>query len=68
MFLALAMLVPGLVVVELKWEPAPWVHLLLGLGLTLAIVGLVLPRLKGVFLGIAWSLDSDGPPPSAPSI
>lgn len=54
------LLVPLVVEVELRWEPAWWVHLLLWLPLTLLLTYLLLPRVKGAVVGLQWHMGLHG--------
>lgn len=47
--------VPLLLVVEKLWQPALWVHFVLWLPLTLILVLVLLPRVKGATIGLQWA-------------
>ena len=59
-FLVAHLLVPLAVILELLVHPAPIVHLLLWLPLTLLATLLMLPRVKGAILGLQWALRMHG--------
>ncbi|MBK3777330.1 DUF983 domain-containing protein [Azospirillum sp. YIM DDC1] len=52
--------IPAVLSVEQSYEPATWVHLTIWPLLTLLLTGLLLPRCKGVVLGLLWSTGAPG--------
>jgi uncharacterized protein (DUF983 family) len=52
--------VPLLMLVERNWSPEPWVHLVLWGPLTLLLTLVILPRIKGAFVGLQWALRMHG--------
>lgn len=47
--------VPLLLVVEQVWHPALWVQMAIWPAVTLALLLLLLPRCKGLVLGLLWA-------------
>ena len=52
--------VPLLLWVEKGWHPAEWVHAVLWLPLTLLLVLVILPSMKGALIGLQWALRMHG--------
>lgn len=53
-------IVPLALLLERIVHPATWVHMALWLPATVALVLLVLPRVKGTLIGMQWSLRMHG--------
>jgi uncharacterized protein (DUF983 family) len=49
-------IVPAMLILEQTSHPATWVHMVTWLPLTLAMTLALLPRVKGVLLGVQWML------------
>lgn len=58
--------VPLLVLVEEFYRPEVWVHLAIFLPLTLVLSLVLLPRLKGMLVGLQWALRMHGFDPTSP--
>ena len=54
------LVVPVLLLLERKAVPAIWLSTAIGLSLTVCLVGLLLPRVKGVTAGLMWRLGLRG--------
>ena len=52
--------VPLVLTVERHWQPPEWVHAVLWLPLTLALVLAILPVAKGALIGLQWAHRLDG--------
>lgn len=52
--------IPALLSVEQTYEPPTWVHLTIWPSLTLLLTLLLLPRCKGLVLGLLWSTGAPG--------
>lgn len=52
--------IPALLHVEQTWEPATWIHLTIWPLLTVVLTLLLLPRCKGLILGLLWSTGAPG--------
>ena len=52
--------VPLLLWVEKGWHPDEWVHAVLWLPLTLMLVLVILPSMKGALIGLQWALRMHG--------
>lgn len=52
--------IPALLSVEQSYEPPTWVHLAVWPLLTLVLTLLLLPRCKGLVLGLLWSTGAPG--------
>lgn len=69
--------IPALLVVEVMWRPALWIHMSIWVPLTLALCLGMMQPIKGALVGLQWALymhgfdpdsDEDLPPPvPAPS-
>lgn len=49
-------IVPSMLILEQTSHPAAWVHMAAWLPLTLGLTVVLLPRVKGVLLGLQWKL------------
>lgn len=58
-------IVPGILILEKAYAPATWVHLLIWLPLLLILSLTILPRIKGLFVGLQWALRMHGFDPNA---
>jgi uncharacterized protein (DUF983 family) len=58
-------IVGAVLCVERAFSPPSWVHLLIWLPTTLALCLLLLPRVKGVLVGLQWALFMHGFDPAA---
>jgi uncharacterized protein (DUF983 family) len=58
--------VPLLMAVELRYEPALWIHFILWLPLTLILSLGLLPPIKGAVVGLQWALLMHGFDPDSP--
>jgi uncharacterized protein (DUF983 family) len=64
--LIVAHIVVGAVLcLERSFAPPSWVHLVIWLPVTLALCLLLLPRVKGVLVGLQWALGMHGFDPAA---
>lgn len=54
------LVVGGLVTVEFAWAPPVWVHWVTWPSITLLCSLLLLPRIKGVVVGMQWALRMHG--------
>ena len=52
--------IPGILVLEKLYAPATWVHLLIWIPLLLVLSLTILPRVKGLFVGLQWALHMHG--------
>ena len=52
--------VPALLVTEIIWHPAIWLHLMIWLPLTCFLTFDLLPRFKGLIIGLQWALRMHG--------
>lgn len=52
--------VPLVLYVERGWQPPEWLHLVLWLPLTLALVLAILPVAKGALIALQWALRMHG--------
>lgn len=52
--------IPMLLSVEQNYQPAAWVHFAIWPALTLLLTLILLPRCKGVVLGLLWSTGAPG--------
>jgi uncharacterized protein (DUF983 family) len=52
--------VPALLAVEIAWHPPIWLHLLVWLPLTCLLTFDLLPRFKGLTIGLQWALRMHG--------
>ncbi|PWC32329.1 DUF983 domain-containing protein [Azospirillum sp. TSO35-2] len=52
--------IPSLLAVEQSYEPPTWVHLAVWPLLTLLLTLILLPRCKGLVLGLLWSTGAPG--------
>ena len=52
--------IPSLLAVEQSWEPPTWVHMAIWPLLSLVLTLLLLPRCKGLLLGLIWSTGAPG--------
>lgn len=53
-------LVAAMVTVEMKWSPPVWLHWTVWPALTLLGSLLLLPRIKGMIVGMQWALEMHG--------
>ncbi len=53
-------LITGLMTVELAWAPPIWVHWAIWPALTLLLTLLLLPRVKGMVVGLQWAWGMHG--------
>jgi uncharacterized protein (DUF983 family) len=60
MFIVAHIVIAGLLLVERKWQPDTWVHLVLWLPATTALSLWLLPRIKGALIGQQWALRMHG--------
>lgn len=64
------LVVGGILAFEMAVAPQAWVHALIWLPLTLALCLVLLPRFKGILVGLQWALRmhgfGTGPDPSEP--
>jgi uncharacterized protein (DUF983 family) len=71
MFIVGHVVIGGLLMVERRYAPDVWVHLVIWLPLTVVLSLWLLPRIKGALIGLQWALrmhgfDATGPDPAAP--
>jgi uncharacterized protein (DUF983 family) len=52
--------VPALLLTEIIWHPAIWLHLVIWLPLTCVLTFDLLPRFKGLTIGLQWALRMHG--------
>lgn len=52
--------IPGALALERWQQPETWVHWLVWIPLTLALIFLILPRVKGALVGLQWALRMHG--------
>jgi uncharacterized protein (DUF983 family) len=52
--------VPALLAAEIIWHPAIWLHLIIWLPLTCLLTFELLPRFKGLIIGLQWALRMHG--------
>jgi large subunit ribosomal protein L33 len=52
--------VPALLVTEIIWHPSIWFHLVVWLPLTCLLTFDLLPRFKGLIIGLQWALRMHG--------
>ena len=55
MFIVGHVVIGGLLIVEKKFQPDYWVHMVLWLPLTVGMSLWLLPRIKGAFIGLQWA-------------
>lgn len=48
--------IPAMLILEQTNHPASWVHMAIWLPLTLGLTLALLPRIKGVLVGVQWML------------
>ncbi len=48
-------IIPLVLLTEKQWAPPEWLHYVVWLPLTLAACLLMLPRIKGILIGLQWS-------------
>jgi uncharacterized protein (DUF983 family) len=48
-------IVPLMLMMETRWEPEPWVHIVTWVPLTILSSLLLLPRIKGALIGLQWA-------------
>lgn len=53
-------IVAAMLVVELTWSPPIWIHWTIWPALTLLAALLLLPRIKGMIVGMQWALGMHG--------
>jgi uncharacterized protein (DUF983 family) len=53
-------IVPSLLLMEIIWHPAIWLHLVIWLPLTVILTFALLPRFKGLIIGLQWALRMHG--------
>lgn len=53
-------IVPLMMAVEIAYKPALWLHALVWLPITLALVYWMLPRVKGALVGLQWAMYMHG--------
>lgn len=53
-------IIPGILILEKAYAPATWVHLSIWLPLLLLLSLTILPRIKGLFVGLQWALRMHG--------
>tara|TARA_R110002167_G_scaffold176884_1_gene376569 strand:+ start:143 stop:574 length:432 start_codon:yes stop_codon:yes gene_type:complete len=53
-------IVPGALMLERWQQPETWVHWLIWIPLTLALIFMLLPRVKGALVGLQWALRMHG--------
>lgn len=53
-------IVPGILLLEQAYAPATWIHLIIWLPLLLILSLAILPRVKGLFVGLQWALRMHG--------
>lgn len=58
-------IIPGMLLLEQAYAPATWVHLTIWMPLLLVLSLTILPRVKGVFVGLQWALRMHGFDPDA---
>lgn len=54
------LILPAIISVERLWAPPLWLHLVIWLPLTIEAVIVLLPRAKGLALGLMWGLNLRG--------
>lgn len=54
------LILPAMISVERLWHPPLWLHALIWLPLTAELVVVLLPRAKGLALGLMWGLNLRG--------
>lgn len=52
--------VPGILILEKAYAPETWIHLSIWLPLLLVLSLTILPRVKGLFVGLQWALRMHG--------
>ena len=52
------MIVPMVLVIEKSFAPPLWLQTMVWVPLTLALVLLILPRIKGAMIGVQWATRS----------
>lgn len=52
--------VPGVLLLEKAYAPATWIHLSIWLPLLVVLSLAILPRIKGLFVGLQWALRMHG--------
>ncbi len=52
--------VPGILLLEQAYAPPTWQHLIIWLPLLVILSLLILPRVKGLFVGLQWALRMHG--------
>ena len=52
--------IAGMLAAELAWAPPTWLHWAIWPALTLLLALLLLPRIKGVVVGMQWALGMHG--------
>lgn len=53
-------IIPLMLLVEKLWHPELWIHFVLWVGLTTALALWLLPRIKGVVIGLQWAFGMHG--------
>ena len=53
-------IIPGILILEKAYAPATWIHLAIWLPLMLVLSLTILPRIKGLFVGLQWALGMHG--------
>jgi uncharacterized protein (DUF983 family) len=54
------LIVPALLLMEIIWHPAIWLHLVIWIPLTCILTFDLLPRFKGLTIGLQWALRMHG--------
>lgn len=58
-------IIPALLVVEVLWRPAIWIHMVTWLPLTVLLAVLLMRPVKGALVGLQWALYMHGFDPEA---
>ncbi len=53
-------IIPGILILEKVYAPATWIHYVIWLPLMLILSLTILPRIKGLFVGLQWALGMHG--------
>lgn len=53
-------IIPGILILEKAYAPATWIHLVIWMPLMLILSLTILPRIKGLFVGLQWALGMHG--------
>jgi uncharacterized protein (DUF983 family) len=65
LFIVGHVVVAGILMLEKRYAPETWIHLLIWLPLAIGMSVWLLPRIKGALVGLQWALKMHGFDPSA---